>query len=185
MKFSNVIVIKACAIVGVMGFAAILHASLAQESTNIPSPKVEGAVKSFEIERLDAGGIVSLADYRGKWVVVNFWASWCPPCRREHGALLEVSKQFSDHPEVQFLGVNFRDRKSNALNFLKELGAFPYPLGVDPGHITGIEFDVYGLPATYFLNPEGKIVARHSGAITADILRKNLPQFLEGQNYGS
>jgi len=185
MKFSRVIVIKTCAIIGVMGFTAILHASLVQDSTNVPSPIVENAAKSFVLERLDAGGIVSLADYRGKWVVVNFWASWCPPCRREHGALLEVGSQYSDHSEVQFLGVNLRDRKSNALSFLKDLGAFPYPSGIDPGHITGKEFDVFGLPATYFLNPEGRIVARHTGAITTEILRKNLSQLLEGQIYGS
>jgi thiol-disulfide isomerase/thioredoxin len=123
-----------------------------------PAPAVQGDVVSGQ----GAGGTLALADLRGKPVVVNFWASWCGPCRNEGPDLVAFSKA---HPGVEMLGVNVADGASQAVPFARELG-FTWPSIADRGQSLYREFRLIGLPSTFVVDAEGKVVYRKIGEVT-------------------
>ena len=105
------------------------------------------------------GKHVSLADYAGKPVVINIWASWCPPCRDEASALAGFARA---HPEVQLLGIDILDTKEGAREFYAEYD-LPYPSVFDPTAKIALSFGLQGQPITYFLNERHEIVGRIIG----------------------
>jgi len=110
---------------------------------------------------LDNGSTFSLDDARGQVVVLNFWASWCPPCRDEHPALVAVANTY---PEVQFVGITHQDDPDASRRFLDELGrgATTHYLE-DPGSPVGIQYGIFGLPETFLIDPSGVIVGKITG----------------------
>ena len=119
---------------------------------------------AFTLPDLTGDGELSLEAYRGKVVVVNFWASWCAPCRDEAPLLEEAWRRHRDRGVV-VLGVDARDLIADGQAFLREFG-ITYPNGYDgPGRI----YDAYGLagvPETYFVDREGRVVHLVSGPLT-------------------
>lgn len=104
--------------------------------------------------------------FQGKVSIVNVFASWCVPCRQEHPYIIELGK----NPDVQVIGLNQRDKTENALGFLTELGN-PYDIvGVDRSGRASIEWGVYGVPETFIVNQQGRIVFKHVGPINANDL---------------
>jgi len=101
-----------------------------------------------------SGAPVSLADYEGKPVVLNFWASWCPPCREELPALDELARK---HPEVAVVGVNYQDPPSGARRLQQELG-WTFPSIGDAGGELGSRMGLQGMPTTYFLDADHRVV---------------------------
>jgi len=93
--------------------------------------------------------------------LVNFWASWCAPCRVEHPFLVELSGQ-----GIPIHGINYKDKPEQAAGFLTELGNPYATLGADNAGRTAIDWGVYGVPETYLIDGEGKILLRHAGPIT-------------------
>ena len=124
-----------------------------------------------------AGQRVRLADLKGKVVVVNFWASWCLPCRDEHAALSEVASRYADR-DVRFLGLMYNDVTANALRWLDEMGGQTYPALLDPGTRTAIDFGVYGVPETFFIGRDGKVASKHVGPISARVLEQRIDSLL-------
>ncbi len=157
----------------------LFYLALGKDPSHIPSAQIGKKALAFSLPRVDGKGEVRLLDYKNKWVVINFWASWCAACKQEHKLLVEAGKRFANHPRISMIGVNFRDSKKNALSFLKRYGIFPYPSGKDPRGRVGIDFGVYGLPETFFLSPDGKIVARHVGVLKNEILQRHLKTALQ------
>ncbi len=100
--------------------------------------------------------------------IVNFWASWCAPCRIEHPALMELSKT------VPIIGVNYKDDPANARGFLAELGDPFAKLGADATGRTGINWGLYGVPETFVIDAEGRVLLRHPGPITEGVLRERI-----------
>lgn len=114
-----------------------------------------------------SGQRVDLAALRGRVTVVNFWASWCPPCRAETPALVTLAHQ---RPTVAFLGVDHQERAGTAAAFLRAF-AVPYPTIVDEdGTLAARWPGVAGLPMTYVLDPRGRIAARFIAGVTTDDL---------------
>lgn len=127
-----------------------------------PAPAVQGDVVTGD----GAGGTLALADLRGKPVVVNFWASWCGPCRKEGPDLVAFAKS---HPGVAMLGINVADGESQAAPFARELG-FTWPSIADRGQALYREFRLIGLPSTFVVDADGKVVFRKIGEVTQDEL---------------
>ncbi len=107
------------------------------------------------------GNKISLKDFRGKVVLLNFWASWCVPCREEMPAMEKLYQEFK-HKNFTVFAVAVKDRKQDAIDFIKEL-KITYPVALDPDAKVGSEYGAWGLPATYIIGPKGEGLARGWG----------------------
>ena len=121
-------------------------------SGTVPPEPGPAAVEADGVDPV-TGEQVSLADYEGTPVVLNFWASWCSPCREEIPALVELAER---HPEIALVGVNFQDAASSARALQRELG-FEFPSIGDPDGNLGAELGIQGMPTTYLLDAEHRI----------------------------
>jgi len=155
-------------IVAVLVIAAIA-VSLATTGSGQPPPK---PAPGFSLPVLGAAGQhVSLSQYAGKPVIVNFWASWCGPCQQETPLLASWYKQ--QHGKVVLLGLDENDSESAALKFAQAKGV-SYPLGFDPNVTVAPAYSVDALPQTFFLNAKHQIVDHVLGALTTASLDKGL-----------
>jgi cytochrome c biogenesis protein CcmG/thiol:disulfide interchange protein DsbE len=106
----------------------------------------------------------------GHVTLINVWASWCVPCRREHGMLMEIARESS----VPIYGLNYRDKRDDAIRWLETLGD-PYAAsGFDAAGKVAEDMEVYGTPETYLVDAHGAIAYRHLGPITEDVWRNTL-----------
>lgn len=120
---------------------------------NAPTP-------DFDLATPD-GKKISLKSFRGKVVLLNFWASWCVPCREEMPAMEKLYQEYKDKNFV-ILAVAVKDRKQDAIDFIKEL-KITYPIALDPEAQVGSLYGAWGLPATYLIGPKGEGLARGWG----------------------
>ena len=124
---------------------------------------------SIEGTDLITGERLSLAQFEGKPVIVNFWASWCKPCKEELPALQEFADR---HPEAQVLGVNFQDSETDARLLQAEIG-FDFPSVADPRGDFGVDYAIPGMPTTFFLDAKHRVAGRLAGGA-------DLEQFEQG-----
>ncbi len=122
-----------------------------------------------------SGGIVSLAELRGKVVMLDFWSSWCPPCRREAPALAQVYRQYSHN--VEFIGVAIWDDPKDVTRFIQEF-AVPYPNVLDEKGQIAINYGVAGIPEKFFIDAEGVVVRKFVGPIEPETLKAILDGLL-------
>jgi len=130
---------------------------------------------SFSFESLD-GGTVSLDALRSDIVVLNFWATWCGPCREEAPAFHRLSREYEEHG-VRFLGMDERDDRAAALTFVREFG-LTYPSGFDPAGSLADDFDLFAMPTTFLVNPDGIIRYRFVGYLDEPTLRSAIEDLL-------
>ncbi|MGH3250944.1 MAG: redoxin domain-containing protein [Trebonia sp.] len=150
--------------------AAVIGVSLATSGS--PAPPSYPAAAGFTLPALgQAGQQVSLSQYQGKPVIVNFWASWCEPCQRETPLLASWYKE--QHGHVVLLGLDENDTTASALKFAQAKGV-SYPIGFDPKVTVALAYNVDGLPQTFFLNAKHHIVDHVLGAVTKAELTKGV-----------
>ena len=123
------------------------------------------------------GTTISLAGLKGMPVVINFWASWCPPCRLE-APLLERAWRAYKSRDVVFIGVDVQDREEDALNYIREFN-ITYPNGPDPTGEISIDYGVSGLPVTFFVSRKGEIARRWVGAIETSVLISSIEEIMK------
>jgi cytochrome c biogenesis protein CcmG/thiol:disulfide interchange protein DsbE len=173
---------------GVVVFSGVLAVVLASRFGTDPalseSPLLDQEVPSVTLPRLLGDGEVSLDDYRGEILVLNFFASWCLECRLEHDALVATAESFAGQ-DVRFVGVAYQDEPADSLAFLEEEGisqATEYL--IDEGSRAAIAFGVFGIPETYFVDPDGTVVGRIIGPTDALTLGSALDAIRRGDDPG-
>ena len=142
-----------------------------------PSALLNKDVPNFEsVSLFNSNKTIKTKDIKSKRVLINFFASWCSPCKIEHPLFFEIREKF---PELYLIGFNHKDSKADGKNYLKEAGN-PYNfVGVDSDGLIALEFGVFGLPETFIINEDGKIIYKIMGPITKDILNKEIGPLLK------
>jgi cytochrome c biogenesis protein CcmG, thiol:disulfide interchange protein DsbE len=163
----------------VLGLVGLLAYGFRTNPREIPSPLLGRPAAPFSLALFD-GGRFDLAEQRDRVVVVNFWASWCLPCREEHEALEAAWGRYRERGVV-ILGVSFEDTDEGALAFRDELGG-DWPLTADPDSRTAIAYGVFGVPETFVIAPDGSISAKTTGAVTYEWLTREIESALRDGN---
>jgi cytochrome c biogenesis protein CcmG/thiol:disulfide interchange protein DsbE len=153
--------------------ALIVVVSVATTGSATPQqPRSAPVAPGFTLPVLgQAGQQVSLAQYRGKPVIINFWASWCPACQQETPLLASWYRQ--QHGQVALLGLDENDTTAAALKFAAAKGV-GYPVGFDPSTTVALDYNADDLPQTFFVNAQHRIVDHVLGAVTQAKLAQGL-----------
>lgn len=138
-------------------------------------PIKKEAARDFTLELFD-GSTLKLSDLRGKVVLVDFWASWCPPCRQEAPGLAKVYRGYQGKP-VEFIGVDIWDTREDALKYIAQFGV-TYPNGLDAKGVIAIDYGVTGIPEKYFINKDGVLVRKFIGPMDEARLKQVLDELL-------
>ncbi len=152
----------------VVGFLAV---GLTLNPREVPSPLVGKSVPPFSLPQLhDPEKVFSPKDMLGQVWLFNVWASWCGGCKEEHPVLMKLAKA----GEVPIYGMDYKDRRDEALTWLRRHGN-PYPLtAVDESGRVGIDYGVYGVPETYVIDKTGVIRYKQIGPLDDDTLRQKI-----------
>lgn len=155
----------------------ILAYGFSRDPRYIYSPLIGRQAPPFTVTLFD-GNKLSLDELRGKAVFLNFWASWCPPCRAE-ARDLEAAWQKSKDSDVVFLGVNIQDAEADARAFLREFN-ITYPNGRDLNGKVAVDYGVWGIPETFFIDPQGRITYKHVGSLGVGLITARLEDARRG-----
>ena len=136
----------------------------------LPSALIDQAVPAFDLPSLDGGKPVAAAELLGQVVVINFFASWCVPCRVEHPLLMRLAER----ERLTIWGIAYKDRTEDSQRILSQLGDPYRRIAVDRAGRTGFDFGVYGVPETYVVDRAGHIRKRFVGPLSADVVEREL-----------
>ena len=157
-------------------FIFIMYLSLFSKNTTPPeSPLVGKEAPSFKLKTFD-DKIINLDSLKGKAVVLNFWSSWCIPCKKEAAALNRAKFRYQKD-DIVFIGVNIWDDEENALNFMRSYPS-DYTNGFDPSNEIHVNFGIQGVPETFFIDKTGKITNRFQGELNDSIINYFADQLL-------
>lgn len=164
----------------VIAMFVVFNSQFGKDPSLIASPLIGQPARTEPMAYLEQDGELSLADLRGNVVVVNFFASWCFPCRQEHPTLEAAGKAY-DGSNVRFVGVVYQDKPEQAIAFLDEFGRADNTVYlVDPESRAAIDFGVFGVPETFFVSPDGIILAKKTGPITLREITSTIDTILAG-----
>jgi len=156
---------------------ALLAYGFTRDSRYITSPLIAKPAAPFTLTMFDSKK-VTLEDLRGKAVFLNFWASWCPPCREEAKDLEAAWQKIKDKNMV-FVGVALQDTDENSREFLKEFNV-TYPNGKDESGKIAVDYGTWGIPESFFIDPQGRITYKHVGGIRAALVVAKINEAANG-----
>ncbi len=169
---SSIAVLAVLAVVGLLVYGLVSHGSSRVAVGDVaPDPA---------LPRLEGGGKGSLADYRGKWVLVNFWASWCVPCRAEAPALEEFQRRHGDKG-FTVLGIDTRDLSGDGRAFADKF-ELSYPQLRDGDGEMAHEYGTTGVPENFLVNPRGKVAGVFVGPVDEEILEAEVAPMLPAES---
>ncbi len=172
----KIIILTPLIILFIISAFLIIYLLSGKNPNQPPSALLNKDVPNFESKSLyDENKIIKIENIKNKKILINFFASWCAPCKIEHPLLFEIKER---HPDLYILGFNHKDKASDGINYLKKDGD-PYNfVGVDSDGLIALEFGVFGLPETFLINENGKIIYKILGPITKDILKNEIEPLL-------
>ena len=165
-----------------------LNSGTTGSRTNVPSSYLGRAVPDFELplyERYAAefGDSLSLSQFEGQPRVVNIWASWCGPCRDEAPVLQQAHERYGD--EVRFIGLQSNERTKNP-DVVRERGeaflnefAWTFPTVYDASNRVFIDYGVFGIPETFFIQADGTLLYKHAGPVTPQIMEGMMAELIQ------
>lgn len=160
-----------CAFIGLLGFGL-----LSKGETKIA---VGDPVPDRALPVLDGPGEASIGDYRGRWVLINLWASWCGPCRQEAPALDEFARR--RRGSIAVLGINVQDNSDDALAFLRENGV-AYPQLRSVGDERSDAFGSTGVPENFLVDPQGRLALIWRAPVDEEFLEQEVAPIVEGRS---
>jgi cytochrome c biogenesis protein CcmG, thiol:disulfide interchange protein DsbE len=155
VRFAIVAIIAALVVVLVLAFR--------QDPHDLRTGTVGKPAAAFALQKLDGTGQMQITPGGAKVIVVNFFASWCIPCKQENPALVRVYERYRNS-DVEFIGVLYQDSQDAGLKYVRDNGVVWPTLNDDQGR-TAFSYGVFGIPETYFIGPDGIIAGRHIGPI--------------------
>ena len=156
----------------------IFSFGLFNDPRELPSPFLGEQAPTFEVESLTEPGVmVGSADYAGKMALVNVWATWCVGCRQEHQFLMELSRR----EPLPIYGINWRDRRDDAIGWLAQLGDPYVASGFDGDGRVGIDWGVYGAPETFLIGKDGIVLHKHLGPLDQYTWDQDFVPLIEAQ----
>lgn len=163
-KINPLLILPPVLLAGFVAFVAV--GNLREDRDDLPSARAGHPAPQITLETLGERNLFTDDMIRdGEVTLVNFFASWCPPCRAEHPLFEDLTQE-----GITVLGVNYRDDPARAEDFLEELGDPYAAIGADPRARTGLDWGVLGLPETFVVDGAGNIVMRHAGPLTEEII---------------
>jgi cytochrome c biogenesis protein CcmG/thiol:disulfide interchange protein DsbE len=143
----------------------------------IPSALIGKPATAFTLPSvLDPQKQVSLADYRGRWVLLNVWGTWCVECRAEHDTLLSIQRA----GKVAIIGLNYKDDDAAANQWLQQLGNPYEAVAADPEGRAAIDYGVYAAPESFLIDPQGIIRRKQVGGFTPEVWAREFLPLVEG-----
>jgi cytochrome c biogenesis protein CcmG, thiol:disulfide interchange protein DsbE len=162
-------VLPVAAFVALVGYFVSV---LSRDPSVLPSAMIDQPTPAFTLAGLGDKPGIAATELAGRVVLINFFASWCVPCRSEHPLLMRLSAELG----TPLYGIDYKDKPEDAARFLDELGNPFGRIGADRDGRVGIDFGVYGVPETYVIDKAGRIRLRHVGPLTpADVEREIAP----------
>ena len=175
-KMNRIIILTPLIILLVICIFSLTYLLSGKDPNKPPSALLNKDIPNFESSSLyNSKETIKTIDLKNKKTLINFFASWCTPCKIEHPLFFEIRKKY---PKLYLLGLNHKDPTSDAKKYLEDDGN-PYNfVGVDADGLIALEFGVFGLPETYLINEEGKIIYKFMGPITKDVLKNEIEPLL-------
>ena len=154
-----------------LAMIGLFYKGLSLNPREVPSPLIDKPAPEFSLPQLEQPEVqIATKDLLGKVTLVNVWASWCVACRQEHPLLVEAAKR----GEATIIGLNYKDTRVDALNWLNQLGN-PYTVSAfDEDGRVGIDWGVYGVPETFLVDKKGIIRYKHIGPIDVRSWRETI-----------
>lgn len=143
----------------------------AADTVNEPQPAADHPAPDFTLPRFETGDLVSLGDLTGKPMVLNFWATWCGPCRAEMPMLQAASERYAD--DIRIIGVDYGEDPSVVGPFLEEVGV-TFPILLDQDLSVSNQYRIMGLPTTFFIDADGVIRQVYAGELNGAILAQGI-----------
>lgn len=167
MKFPLRFLVPALAFAILVAFFVI---GLQRDPGAIPSPLIGKPAPDFTLESLgDPSWKLTPADFKGQTWVLNVWATWCVGCRQEHETLVAIARE----NRVPIMGLNWRDDRALALQWLTQLGNPYASVAYDPEGRTAIDWGVYGAPETFLMAADGRVIWKHIGPLTMEAWQRD------------
>ena len=175
-KMNRIIILTPLIVLLIICIFSLTYLLSGKDPNKPPSALLNKDVPSFESSSLyNSKEIIRTIDIKNKKTLINFFASWCSPCKIEHPLFFEIRKKY---PELYLLGFNHKDPTSDAKKYLEDDGN-PYDfVGVDSDGLIALEFGVFGLPETYLINEDGKIIYKFMGPLTMEVLKNEIEPLL-------
>jgi cytochrome c biogenesis protein CcmG/thiol:disulfide interchange protein DsbE len=159
----------------------IFIVGLQRDPTIVPSPYIDKPAPQFDLPQVrDSSLTVGSKDYAGQVALINVWATWCVGCRQEHEFLLQLAAENT----LPIFGLNWRDRREDAIDWLERLGDPYVASGYDGDGRVGIDWGVYGAPETFLISKDGRVLHKHLGPLSRVSWERDFVPLIEAENGG-